>query len=187
MAAGRGKNQKCPSCTFPSTHPFCSSVWCVLRSELVLLPWFCPSTAALLCNFPWGCVTAFPKRLGHVLACSQRLIQTQESSLPSAVKDFTISPVPKNLPTGFQASGCAFEKLLKNTVLWYQSVSCTKPQCASSEMRPVRKTGSSARKMGKHLQLDFSYIRKGYNKIFFFIQPDYFLNHIKMHQECQPL
>ena len=170
MAAGRGKNRSVHPAHFPTIHVFCGALWCVLHSELLFLPWFsCPATAASLCNLPSGCVTTSPKRLGPVLACSYLppSYRPWGFSLPSVVRDLTISPVCKHLSTGCPGSGCAFEKLLVYTVRWYQLIPCTELQCTSLGMRPVSKTGSSARKMGKCLQLDFSYTGKGDNNIFF--------------------
>lgn len=167
MAAGRGKNWSVHPARFPTVHAFCGPL-CVLHPELVLLPWLCPATAALPCDIPSGCVTAPPKRLGPVLACSHLPpnYRPRGSSLPSVVRDLT-SPVLEHLPIGCPGSGCAVEKLLMDTVLWYQLIPCTELQCTSLGRRPVWKTSSSARKMGKRLQLDFSYTGKGDNNIFF--------------------
>lgn len=72
-----------------------------------------------------------------------------------------------HLPTG---PGSAWEKLLMDTMLWNRSIPCTELPRTSLGMRPVWKnSGNSARKMRKHLQLDFSYTGKGDNSIFLYL------------------
>lgn len=166
---GGGKTRSVHPAHFRTIHAFCGPLWCRAlwagASAIVLL-----STYSCFSVWPpFRLCYSNPQETG---SCSCLLppasqLQTQGSSLPSVVRDLTISSVPKHLPTGCPGSGCSSEKLLVYTVLCYQLIPCTELQCTSLGMRPVWKTGSSARKMGKRLQLDFSYRGKRHNSICF--------------------
>lgn len=143
----------------PPKGPFvllCDMSWTLLWG-------FCPACSVQLqlpCCAPSP--QASPRTLGPAPSCSHLPPNYRPSPLPSVLRDLSISPVPRhNLPTGCPGPGCALEQLL----LWLQLLPCTELQCTSLGMRPVWKTGSSARKMG--LQLDFRYTGKGDNSIFF--------------------